>query len=560
MSEIIRKVQNHKYTLTCQKCGRNYESSSLRSMQCDDCITAEVRRLGGIENGAASKLTTPLPFGVSSLAETTGSCQLSNTPLENGKPDRQPRFPSAQESGQTPECQDHGHSSPENGPLGKTTTYPTPPTRLMAAFKLLKPLHKLYKRDHQSDNPVLNHGNSGWPHRSSYCYERVLSNHLGAELRRSKDDQSRVGFGNIQHCGNIHTCPVCGYIANVRWQSDLQQVEDHLRETGHRLLLFVLTISHKNKDALAHELDILRQSYSELFTQRKKSQKKRAERWGIVGRYRAWDITYGKNGWHAHVNVIVAVDPGHAHYAIEDIHADFDRVYRRHVAKAGGFASMEHGLSVSEYKNGKCYSVKTGMDGISIITAGKHWTITHEAISKNKHQAGIDIGALRAVLRIGTYHGDGYSVTRSQAENLCLEYAATMSGERSVITAGVMRDELALVRGGELSDDQLSEMLPDENYIVEGVISDRDWAEKIIGADYLADLIGHMRAGREQMTIYLQSIGIQLIPSLTAKEAAAQSSYRWRDRQIRKQEIDALENRIERWDTLNGINDLDEFL
>lgn len=528
----------------CIQCGRPFAALSARRVTCSDrCQCLYLGYDYRNEKDVTGDLVTPFPVVKQRIPRNDPTSQLD---ISNQA------------------------STTERPLLGTTTNYATPPvdkSRLLAAFKLLNPVHKLYKKDHQSDQPVIKHGSSGWPHRSSYCYERVLPGHLGAELRRSIDDPEKVGIGQVLRCSNVHMCPVCGLMSNLRWQDDLKTVERDLRDDGYRLLLFVLTISHTDRDTLEQEMDVLRKAYSKLFSQQKKTQKKRASRWGIVGRYRAWDIVYGKNGWHAHINVVVAVDPNHPYYKIEDIFADFDRVYRMHVHSSGGFASMNHGLSVSEYKNGKAYVLKSGMDNITAVKVGDDWGITQEAISGSKKQSGVDIGTLRAAL-VSPYisRSDGLVISKRKAAQLCLEYAATMTGERTVVSAGVFRDRLRDLRGGDLTDHEATEMIPvEEEYVIDGIIESRDWIEKIVVPDRIAQLVAAMRSGKPDLIKYLASINVKLSPGLTAKELATQSAYKWKRKQDRDRAIGGLDNKCEQWSIVNEADnltssDLDDYL
>lgn len=510
----------------------------------------------------------PSPICVDSIHQTRESCQSTNNRPENGEPvSGLPRLPSVSFS--DPET---GASLPEEPLLGKSYDLSNPPqSKILAAFKMLKPLHKLYLDDFTSDDPVLNHGSSGWPHRSAFCYEHVLPSHHGVELRRSMQNEHSVSLGQVMRCGAIHLCPVCGLFAALRWQQDIEIIEQQLRDEGYRLLLFVLTISHTKDDRLADELDILRAAYGELFGTQKKSQKKRAKRWGIDGRLRAWDVLYGDNGWHAHVNVMIAIKPDHPDFSIETIHEEYDRLYRKVVQDAGGFASMDHGLKVEEYANGKCYMVKTGMEHLECVQVGDRWNISKETISAGgKKASGYSIGELRSMLAGGLgLSADGHHVRSDRRISLdtvrakVLEYGVTMTGERMVVTGGVIRDKVRALRGHELTDQEASAMLPDTvSYTVDGVIPAEDYRRVIIGEDHIVDLIAALRAGKQQVTEYLASVGIVLDARDISREYYHQDCIQIVDERDRDRVVQHLDRHFEQWSILNDekfTKELDEF-
>lgn len=457
----------------------------------------------------------PPSFAETSLSQVVGDCQpdLTTRP-ENGKPDLAalPRLPSLP----FPFPEHPRPNAPEDAVLGTTASYRTPPLvgkdLVLSAFRLLTPMHKLYLEDFKSDQPVLRHGKTGWPHRAVFCHAGIIPGSVGAELRREEGEDGHIhaGLGGVQHCGDIWKCPVCALYSALRWQGDVIKAERQLRADGYRLLLCVLTISHDNNTTLEQEIEILRAAYTELFGQRKKSQKKRATRWGIVGRMRAWDILYGDNGWHAHMNVIVSIDPGATTYDLEDIHEELDRVYRLAVAKAGGFASADHGLKITEYKNEKAYSIRTGLEGLESHHVGGKFALGYELVSTDqKVQHGLSIGALRLATVVG-YRRDGLVITPERAGELCLEYAATMQGERSVISAGIVRDALKQVGKAEDSSDEENSAPPIADYEIVGVIPTIDYHREIVGKDRFVELLAAIKAGPADLSAFLSGIGIVL--------------------------------------------------
>lgn len=514
-------------------------------------------------------LAAPPSFAANSVSQVANHCQPEQAnPTEKGKPGLvwPPRLPSLPFP-----LEEHKRlEMTEDARLGNTAIYPTPPQNkdlVLGAFRLLTPMHKLYIQDFNSDQPVLKHGKTGWPHRSCFCYHSVIPGLVGVELRRAMDNPEKVGLGGVQHCGDIWKCPVCGLYSALRWQGEVIETEKALRQEGYRLLLCVLTISHDTDTTLEEEIEILRAAYTALFQQQKKSQKKRADRYGIVGRMRAWDVIYGVHGWHAHMNVTVAIKPGET-FNMEEFHAEMDRVYREAVRKAGGFASMEHGLTVVEYKHGKAYTVRTGMEGIEARVVGDKFALGYEMVSTDsKVQHGLSIGALRLATVQGYDQGDIH-LNRMQAERLCLEYAATMAGERSVISAGVVREKLKVIgKCEDRNEQENSAPLPDVKYRIDGIIPTIDYQREIVGKDRFVPLLKAMKAGLPDLKTFLAGIGIDLgeLPQrVVSLQLAAIDAHKGVDIIDKERALERVERAALIWKGggwgETSSNDLDEFL
>lgn len=541
---------------TCQSCGCMFHTSNTRALYCSSCEEMKTEPPG--------LQAAPSPFREVSIAQVGSSSQQQTPNPENGKPVAvPPRLRSVPF--------DHEQltdQSAQIGELGTTAIYPTPPTIIrrkdlvLSAFRLLETTQRIYLRDFSSEDPVLDHGKTGWPHRSCFCYHSVVPGLVGVELRRSEDGQT-AALGGVVHCGSIWMCPVCQLYSSLRWQKETKACEEALRADGYRLLLCVLTISHNTGTSLQEEIDILRAAYTELFSNQKKSQKKRSKRWGIVGRMRAWDVLYGVNGWHAHMNVTIAIAPGTRDYDIEEIHQELDRVYRLAVDKAGGFASSEHGLSVTEYKNGKAYSIRTGMEGIESRRVGDKFALAYEMISTDeKSQHGLSIGQLRLAASRG-YSSADLTITPEQAQALCLEYAATMTGERSVICAAVIRDKMKEIGKCEASSEEDNSAPDLENTQVLGILHTEDYHREIVGHNRFVELLTAIRDGPVELDAFLAGIGIVLERRDKSLQANAVFSHTMVDVMDREDAVVKARKEVERWGILNveiDSSDLDDFL
>ena len=107
-------------------------------------------------------------------------------------------------------------------------------------------------------------------------------------------------------CGSIWLCPVCSAKIRARRADEIARgVAKHIVGGGSAWMV-TFTVRHAKGHALADLLDALNDAFRRLGNG-KAAQKEKA-RVGKVGTINSREITYGKNGWHPHLHVIVLFD------------------------------------------------------------------------------------------------------------------------------------------------------------------------------------------------------------------------------------------------------------
>ena len=110
-------------------------------------------------------------------------------------------------------------------------------------------------------------------------------------------------FGNLQLCGSVWACPVCG--PRVR-ESRAQEVEAglavHLGRGGGAGFL-TTTLPHDQGDALEPLFNTVIEGFRSNLGSRGWLQDRRE--FGIVGMIRSPEITHGANGWHPHLHAVL---------------------------------------------------------------------------------------------------------------------------------------------------------------------------------------------------------------------------------------------------------------
>lgn len=80
----------------------------------------------------------------------------------------------------------------------------------------------------------------------------------GKRLRATADSVSirwggegtRAGYGDLQTCGSVHSCPVCAAKISQERNDELRSVLDWARREQHTLAMITLTVRHKQTDEL----------------------------------------------------------------------------------------------------------------------------------------------------------------------------------------------------------------------------------------------------------------------------------------------------------------------
>lgn len=135
----------------------------------------------------------------------------------------------------------------------------------------------------------------------------------------------------ISHCGSVF-CPSCG--PSIRAHRSRELVELCRLVPVVRMLTF--TIRHQRGESLGDLMDILEKAIRDFWSNTRKS-------FLPVGKVRAYECTYGVNGWHPHFHVL-------AFFESEpdiDIQA-LQTAWVRSVDRAGGSASLENGLQIQD--------------------------------------------------------------------------------------------------------------------------------------------------------------------------------------------------------------------
>ncbi|MFG2776215.1 protein rep, partial [Streptomyces sp. NPDC048350] len=143
-------------------------------------------------------------------------------------------------------------------------------------------------------------------------------------------------------CANIWLCPVCSAkIRAGRADEIARGVAAHILSGGSSWMV-TFTVRHARDHALAELLNALNDAFRRLGNG--KAAQGETTRTGKVGTINAREITYGRNGWHPHLHVIVLFEAEPKPEALMQMMTRWQRIWLRWSEKHGFPANAQNGV------------------------------------------------------------------------------------------------------------------------------------------------------------------------------------------------------------------------
>lgn len=226
---------------------------------------------------------------------------------------------------------------------------------------------------------------------------------------------SEASIGNVQTCGSVWSCPVCASRIALQKGKLVQKALQYAEEKKQVALMVALTASHN------------------LHTPLKEFKKKFKSAWEMFSSHRQWrsfksiyglkhwianrEITYGRNGWHYHMHLLLFMDPVELKYAEESIAVEaMLRELWLHCLSHNGLSGLdEYALKVTAGASvGAEYLTKIGL-----TEDAKTGDLQYEMTASSETKSGYTIWD---ILRHASY-GDRLSVL------LYIEFVGAMFGD-----------------------------------------------------------------------------------------------------------------------------------
>jgi hypothetical protein len=144
--------------------------------------------------------------------------------------------------------------------------------------------------------------------------------------------ERRAHFGNVQCCGSVHACPVCGTKIRRRRATEIDTaVRCHI-SAGGDVLFQTFTLPHDFGDELAPLLEAVADAFRRVIGGR--GYKADKLDYSISGTIRASETTFGKAGAHPHLHVLLFCD---RHLAASEVRMLNARLFARWASAVESF-------------------------------------------------------------------------------------------------------------------------------------------------------------------------------------------------------------------------------
>ncbi|WP_349573564.1 protein rep [Azotobacter salinestris] len=287
----------------------------------------------------------------------------------------------------------------------------------------------------------------GKEHRTGKCMQRRVPKQT-AKVWKDKE-HGKAFYSGVRTCAALWTCAHCAAKISERRRVELVGALAAAKRLGLHVKLLTLTIPHGIGDDVKVIVRKLMAAWKR--TTNGKAAKDLRDLLGLRGTIRAFEVTYGANGFHPHLHVLLFLDKS---WSNASVHAAFSPLWQNACRLAGlPIPSDAHGCRVDDGSKAAAYASKWGLE--SEMTKGH--------IKRGKQGGMTPFDFLRAVL------ADDQDAPKFRG--LFRAYADAFHGQRQLYWSNGLRALLEL--GKEATDEELAaeqteqatmlaELLPDE--------------------------------------------------------------------------------------------------
>ncbi len=267
------------------------------------------------------------------------------------------------------------------------------------------------------------------------------------EVKLSLEHQ-KAFYAGFECCGSVWGCPLCAPKITERRRVEVNQAIEQAQGLGLKVMLATFTLPH----GVGDDVDVIRRQMMKAWRHgsTSRSGKQMRKMIGLKGYIRVIEVTYGENGWHPHMHVLLFLD---TQWSPEVIRRLWYPVWLDGCRKSGlQDPSEAHGVRVDDGSHAANYVSKWGMD--SELTKG-HLKKGRSSVNPwdllRAHALGLDHNAIAPELR-DTFQKLGIDEKRSGA--LFLVFFGAFKGSRQLYWSNGLRAMLGLEN--EKSDEQLA--------------------------------------------------------------------------------------------------------
>ena len=127
-------------------------------------------------------------------------------------------------------------------------------------------------------------------------------------IARGQLHDNKAFYTGLQICASVWACPVCAAKISERRRAELVAALAVARSMGMQVYLLTLTVPHGLGDDLKALLEQIHKAYSKTSSGRAGQNIRKLL--GLRGTVRALETTYGVNGFHPHLHILLFLDGG----------------------------------------------------------------------------------------------------------------------------------------------------------------------------------------------------------------------------------------------------------
>ena len=248
-------------------------------------------------------------------------------------------------------------------------------------------------------------------------------------------------YAGVVRCSSVWWCPCCSSKIAERRRAELVAAVATAKALGWQVLLMTCTVPHGLGDDIDGMLDQMLNAWRRMTTGR--AGKDMRKLLGVEGTVRTLETTYGNNGFHPHLHVLIFA---RSEFTPQSFQVGFRRLWQDACVKAGlPCPSDQHGLQVDDGSWAAAYATKWGLEDEMVRG--------HMKTSKGvKGMTPWDM--LRDILK-ADYEVPEEALVAKRSEKLFRLYAEAFKGRRQLYWSNGLKEKLGVE---EISDEELAAM------------------------------------------------------------------------------------------------------
>lgn len=270
--------------------------------------------------------------------------------------------------------------------------------------------------------------------RVSLCMRFARSD---AKIQLQMNTADKAFLTGLIRCGSVWDCFSCAKKITEGRRKEVREAVDLVYSFGGCLLMGTFTVPHYACGRLKDSRDGIIQAVR-LFMNRKPF-KRFCRALGYVGRIRAFEVTYGRNGWHPHIHILFFFDT-----SVENV-----KGWERYLVDEWVQACKDAGLVYENGETSAAFKLENGKKASDYVSK---WGIEHE-MTKGYLKRGRTYSSVTPFQLLDIYDKGGKDFVT--AGRLFQEYSADVFGSKQLVWSKGLRSWLGM--GKSETDQELAD-------------------------------------------------------------------------------------------------------